>query len=79
MINRRALIQRTAGTLFATGLIPSIGWSATTLNWGHSRIDALSDGHPVLPRSMTLGQMPEGPVSDILSRYGISQRTKTWY
>lgn len=72
MITRRTLIQRAAGSILASGLAPSFGWSATSMNLGQIRVDALSDGNLVLPRNMALGQMPADKVAEILSRYDLS-------
>ena len=70
-ITRRTLLAGSA----ASFLTPQVGWSQTTFAAGDSRLDTLSDGHLVLPKSFSLGDVPMDEADQILARYGISGDT----
>lgn len=73
-LTRRTLLEQTAAAA-ATFALPRISWAQTTLSGGTTRLDTLSDGHLVLPKSFTLGEMPPDQADDILAKYGITGDT----
>lgn len=69
--NRRQLMQCLAASS-ALAALPTSGWAQSTLSAGERRIDTLSDGHLVLPRSFALGDPPPEGIDEILARNGIT-------
>lgn len=67
-ITRRSFLTSTA----ASTLVPRLGWAQTTLSAGSSTLDTLSDGHLVLPKTFSLGDVPMEEADRILAKYGIS-------
>jgi glyoxylase-like metal-dependent hydrolase (beta-lactamase superfamily II) len=61
-----------AGVSFA---LPARSWSQTTLEMGGVKLDTLSDGNLVLPKSFSLGDPPPEGAEEILARYGLTGDT----
>ncbi|WP_394180592.1 MBL fold metallo-hydrolase [Yoonia maritima] len=70
-ITRRTFLTSTA----ASFLTPQLTWAQTTLDAGGTRLDTLSDGNLVLPKSFSLGDAPMEEADQILAKYGISGET----
>lgn len=71
-LSRRRFIATTGTALAGTALAPLRGWSATTLEFGTTRIDSLSDGYLVLPGSFLLADRPVEDAAEIMARYGLT-------
>ncbi|MBE0412730.1 MBL fold metallo-hydrolase [Yoonia sp.] len=70
-LTRRTLLQGAAAAALPLAM-PQLSWSQTTLSGDGRRLDTLSDGNLVLPRSFALGDMPPDQAKDILTKYGIT-------
>lgn len=70
---RRFLLQGAA----LSSLAPQLAWAQSSLTSGDATLDTLSDGHLVLPKSFSLGEMARLDADDILGRYGITGDTLT--
>lgn len=73
-LNRRDLILAAGGASLAAAL-PSTLIAQSLIADGDVMLDTLSDGNLVLPRSMTVGEMPPKRADEILARYGITGDT----
>ena len=73
-LTRRTLLQNSAAAALPFAL-PRMAWAQTTLSGDGIRLDTLSDGHLVLPKSFTLGEMPPEGADAILAKYGITGDT----
>ncbi len=72
MITRRRLITNATTALIAGALAPRMVWANTSVTMGNMTIDTLSDGHLVLPRSMTLpDDLPAAELATILEKYNV--------
>ncbi|MFT7106345.1 MAG: glyoxylase-like metal-dependent hydrolase (beta-lactamase superfamily II) [Yoonia sp.] len=71
IFSRRQMIKGT--TLAALSLaLPPTAWAQTSLVLGDTRLDTLSDGNLVLPKSFSLGETPPEGADAILEKYGIT-------
>lgn len=66
-LTRRTLLQ-----IAATLALPRMAWSQATLSAENIRLDTLSDGHLVLPASMTIGDSPAAEAAEVLADHGIT-------
>lgn len=74
-ISRRTLLKQTAcGLLVPMGLgIPTYSaWAQTNFKLGQFEIDVLSDGSMTLPGQLVFQGLPEAPLNELLSKYGVS-------
>ncbi len=74
--SRRQMIKNSslAGLSLA---LPRVAWAQTSLEQGDIRLDTLSDGNLVLPKSFALGETPPEGADDILAEYGLTGDTLT--
>lgn len=73
-LTRRTLLQGSAAATLSFAM-PQMVWSQSTLSGAGRRLDTLSDGNLVLPKSFALGDMPPDRADDILAKYGITGDT----
>lgn len=57
--------------------LPPMAWAQSTLEMGTIRLDTLSDGNLVLPKTFSLGETPPDGAEAILKSYGITGDTFT--
>ena len=74
--SRRQMIKGTSLAALSLG-VPPTAWAQTSLAMGDTRLDTLSDGNLVLPKSFTLGETPPEGADAILAEYGITGDTLT--
>ncbi len=74
MVNRRNFLQQ-AGLAATSLAVPTSTWSQSSLSSGSVRLDTLSDGNLVLPKSLVLGEMPPNWAEAILEEYGLTGDT----
>ncbi|MCG3266601.1 MBL fold metallo-hydrolase [Yoonia sp. I 8.24] len=69
--SRRQMISSTSAAAMSLAL-PTTTWAQSSLDSGETRLDTLSDGNLVLPRSFSLGETPPAGTDAILAEYGIT-------
>jgi glyoxylase-like metal-dependent hydrolase (beta-lactamase superfamily II) len=70
IFSRRQMIKRSAMAALSLAL-PRTVWAQSSLVFGETRLDTLSDGNLVLPKSFSLGETPPQGANEILESYGI--------
>ncbi|SEW19778.1 Glyoxylase, beta-lactamase superfamily II [Cognatiyoonia koreensis] len=75
-IDRRDYL-RGMGAIGLTLAMPTPLWSQSNVIAGQARLDTLSDGNLVLPKSFILGEMSPPGADEILTRYGLAGDTLT--
>ena len=75
-ISRRQMITSTSLAALSSAL-PLKAWAQTSVVSGDTRLDTLSDGNLVLPKSFALGETPPQGADAILEEYGITGDTLT--
>jgi glyoxylase-like metal-dependent hydrolase (beta-lactamase superfamily II) len=71
MITRRAFIAAAAAA-GAAGLAAPRLWAGARVDLGGARLDAVSDGHLVLPADFLYGDAPQDEIGPILQAHGLS-------
>ena len=70
-ISRRQILKSSAAASLSLAL-PRNVWAQNAIIAGETRLDTLSDGNLVLPKSFALGEMPPEGADEILAEYGIT-------
>ena len=71
VFSRRQIIKNTSLAALSLALPPT-AWAQSSLVSGDTRLDTLSDGNLVLPKSFALGETPPEGADAILEEYGIT-------
>ena len=74
--SRRQMIKGSSIAGLSCALAP-MAWAQSSLELGDIRLDTLSDGNLVLPKSFALGEMPPPGAGAILEEYGLTGDTLT--
>jgi glyoxylase-like metal-dependent hydrolase (beta-lactamase superfamily II) len=69
--SRRQIIKASSMTALSLAL-PQTTWAQSSLVLGERRLDTLSDGTLVLPKSFSLGETPPQGADEILESYGLT-------
>ena len=75
-ISRRQMIKGSSMVGLSLALSPK-AWAQSSLELGDIRLDTLSDGNLVLPKSFALGETPPEGADAILKEYGLTGDTLT--
>jgi len=72
--NRRRFLKQ-AGAAAASLALPTTAWTQSSVTAGDTRLDTLSDGNLVLPKTALLGEMQPLRAQAILDTYGLTGDT----